>query len=228
MKYVIMSGRFETGTEEEKQGYIGLFGEEEIQYFFDLYFHWYNLVHEMGHCLVEQQNAKMSKVAEEMYVNSFAVSYYRFVGENDRLEELKARLEKILGRFPAPMPEGESFTGFYERIWNTDQINNVMIYGYFQFRSVLEALNAKKDLREALGEIGIELSAAEKVESECSNVGLNADCNQSKADIISDNAEYFLKLAQKNLEAMGVKVPEIRVELLDNPMVQCARSEEDS
>ena len=57
MKYVIMSGKFESGNEEQQQGYKMLFGAENIQYFFDLYFHWYNLVHEMGHCIVEKQGA---------------------------------------------------------------------------------------------------------------------------------------------------------------------------
>ena len=74
MKYVIMSGKFESGNEEQQQGYTMLFGAENIQYFFDLYFHWYNLVHEMGHCIVEKQGAKFSKVDEEMYVNSLAVA----------------------------------------------------------------------------------------------------------------------------------------------------------
>ena len=92
MKYVIMSGKFESGNEEQQKGYEMLFGAENIRYFFDLYFHWYNLVHEMGHCIVEKQGAKFSKVDEEMYVNSLAVSYYRYVGEEARLQELKERL----------------------------------------------------------------------------------------------------------------------------------------
>ena len=33
MNYVIMSGKYETGSEEEKQGYKMLFGEEDIQFY---------------------------------------------------------------------------------------------------------------------------------------------------------------------------------------------------
>ena len=210
MKYVIMSGRFETGTEEQKQGYIGLFGPENIQYFFDLYFHWYNLVHEMGHCIVEKQNAVMSKVAEEMYVNSLAVAYYRYMGDDERLSELKERLDMILSQVPSPVPEGETFVKFYERIWNTEQINNVMIYGYFQLRSVLEALENDAELKDVLKKIGINTKDPESKE-------------KCTAEISSKNAELFLKTARTNLLSMGVDVPEIRLELQDDPMIQCAR-----
>ena len=213
MKYVIMSGKFESGNEEQQKGYEMLFGAENIRYFFDLYFHWYNLVHEMGHCIVEKQGAKFSKVDEEMYVNSLAVSYYRYVGEEARLQELKERLGKILSQIPSPVPEGESFTGFYEKIWNTEQINNVMIYGYFQLRSVLEALKKEKTLESVLEEIGVEMKA----------LGEPEKCG---AEIKADNAGAFVEEARKNLISMGVDVPEIRLELVDNPMIQCARVEE--
>ncbi|MEE3352299.1 MAG: GNAT family N-acetyltransferase [Saccharofermentanaceae bacterium] len=211
MKYVIMSGRFETGTEEQKMMYTMLFGQERIQYFFDLYFHWYNLVHEMGHCIVEKQNAVMSKVAEEMYVNALAVSYYRYMGEDEKLAELKGRLEKILSQVPSPVPEGETFLGFYEKIWNTEQINDVMIYGYFQLNSVLEILNKEDlELKTVLKTIGINMHDLETKET----------CD---AEIKSENAVLFLNDARENLLKMGVDVPEIRLELQDNPMVQCAR-----
>lgn len=212
MKYVIVSGRFETGSDEEKQGYMGLFGPEDTGRFFDLYFHWYNLVHEAGHCIVEKAGAKMSKVQEEMYVNLLAVAYYRYMGEYQRLEELEERLEKILGRIPAPMPEGKDFTSFYEGIWYTEQINNVMIYGYFQLRSVLEAFKSKKDISEVLGQIGIKVNE-------------NVERKSCTAEIKSENSKLFLGNAIENLRAMGAPVPEIRLELVDNPMIQCARED---
>ena len=186
MKYVILSGRYETGNEEQQQGYKALFGEEDINRFFDLYFHWYNVIHEMGHCLVEKQGAVMSRVEEEMYVNSFAVAYYRFTGDTSRLRSLQERLTMILARFPAPMPDGESFTEFYERIWNTEQINNVMIYGYFQLRSVLEALENDAELKDVLKKIGINTKDPESKE-------------KCTAEISSENAELFLNTARKNL-----------------------------
>ena len=113
MKYKILSGKYETGNEEQQMGYKMLFGEDSIQYKFDLYFHWYNLVHEMGHCLVEKYGLKLSPVQEEMYVNELTVGYYRYVGESDRLAELKSILKAVIDQMPSPVPEGESFTSFF-------------------------------------------------------------------------------------------------------------------
>ena len=212
LNYVIDSGRFETGNEEQQQAYMMLFGKEDIQYFFDLYFHWYNLIHEIGHCLVEKQGACFTKAEEEMYVNSLAVSYYRHIGEDQRLSELKKRLDEILNRIPAPMPEGEDLVSFYNRIWNTEQINNVMIYGYFQLRSVLEALNGDTTLAAVLKNIGIDMKTSN-------------DLIKERKDITSENAEYFLKEAIHNLRSLGADIPEIRIDLLNNPMIQRARED---
>src|SRR5690606_30690673 len=65
-----------------------LFGEDNIQYKFDLYFHWYNIVHELGHCVVDAQKINMSKVQEEMFVNEFAVAYWKYIGAESQIKEL--------------------------------------------------------------------------------------------------------------------------------------------
>ena len=212
MKYKILSGKYETGNEEQQMGYKMLFGEVSIQYKFDLYFHWYNLVHEMGHCLVEKYGLKLSPVEEEMYVNELAVGYYRYVGETDRLEELRSILSSVIGHMPSPVPEGETFTAFFESIWGTEALMNVMTYGYFQLNSVLEALNKGRDFADVVSELGVTISEAGIIEC--------------KAEITSGNAEKFLDTAKENVKACGLEVPEISLELVDNPMVQCAQSEE--
>ena len=212
MKYKILSGKYETGNEEQQMGYKMLFGEENIQRKFDLYFHWYNLVHEMGHCLVEKYGLKLSPVQEEMFVNELAVSYYHYAGESDRLEELESVLTAVIDQMTSPVPEGETFTAFFESIWGTEELMNVMTYGYFQLNSVLEALNKGRDFADVVCELGVTISKADIIEC--------------KAEITSDNAEKFLDTAKENVKACGLEVPEISLELVDNPMVQCAQSEE--
>ena len=211
MKYKILSGKFETGNEEQQMGYKMLFGEENIQRKFDLYFHWYNLVHEMGHCLVEKYGLKLSPVEEEMYVNELAVGYYRYVGESDRLAELKSILKAVIDQMPSPVPEGESFTSFFESIWGTDALMNVMTYGYFQLNSVLEAMKTGRKFADVISELGVAIS--------------QADVKECKEEITSNNAEKFLSAAIENIKACGLEVPEISLELVDNPMVQCAEME---
>ena len=211
MKYKIISGRYETGNDEQQMGYKMLFGENNIQYKFDLYFHWYNLVHEMGHCLVEKYGLKLSPVQEEMYVNELAVAYYRYVGDADRLEELRVMLVTILDHMPSPVPDGESFTSFFESIWGTELLMNVMTYGYFQLNSVLEAMKIGREFAEVISKLGVTISAD--------------DVKECKEEIASNNADKFLTAAIENIIACGLEVPEISLELVDNPMIQCAQSE---
>ncbi len=210
LRYKIISGRYETGTEEEQTGYRQLFGEDNIQYKFDLYFHWYNLVHEMGHCLVEKYGKQMSKVQEEMFVNELAVSYYRYIGESERLRELEGYLQAVIDMVPSPVPEGQTFTSFFESIWGTEALNNVMMYGFFQLNSVLEAMHKEKKFEDITKELGVTLQASKPV--------------KCTASITSSNAAAFLEAASENMRSFGFDVPEITLELNDNPMIQCAQT----
>lgn len=58
-------------------GFNQLFGDENIQEKFNLYFHWFNIVHEIGHSLLDIQKLERDKVEEVLCVNYFAVSYWR-------------------------------------------------------------------------------------------------------------------------------------------------------
>ena len=73
MDYLIVSGKYEKGTEEQQLGSIQLWGDEDIQGTFDLYFQWYNLIHELGHALLRFQGIEMNPVEEEVFVSCFAV-----------------------------------------------------------------------------------------------------------------------------------------------------------
>ena len=212
MSYIIMSGRYETGTAEQQQGYAMLLGADNIQYKFDLYFHWYNLVHELGHCIKSGTRAEMTNLREELYVNELAVSYYRLLGEDERLSELESMIANALANIPSPVPEGRDFIEFYESIWGTEQLMNVMVYGYLQLNSVLMALRGNRTLADVLGDIGISIDTSKAL----------AHCD---LPIASESAETFLRTARENMIALGVDVPEIRLELQDNPEIQCARCE---
>lgn len=213
MAYVIRSGKYESGTEEQQMAYRQLFGKD-VQYRFDLYFHWYNLIHELGHSFVSESGREIPDLPQEMFVNEFAVAYYRYAGENDRLDELQSILEEIINSIPAPMPEGEAFLDYYERIWNTEELMQVMTYGYFQLNSVLEAMKKRKSFEETAGELGFRLHPA--------------DVKRADTEISSGNAEAVLNTALENMRMCGMTVPKIRLELVDDPTIQCVRWEESS
>ncbi|MBO7650038.1 MAG: hypothetical protein J6S79_04770 [Lachnospiraceae bacterium] len=232
MKYKIISGRYESGTEEQQAGYAQLFGGD-VQHRFDLYFHWYNLIHEVGHCLVEQYGKQMPQVKEEMFVNEFAVAYYRYAGESERLGELQGILQGIIDQMPSPVPKGETFLSFYERIWGTEELMQVLTYGYFQLNSVLEAMKSNRGLAAVAAELGATLredvraagATIKEANMQASEATGDATLRTCDATVSSAGAAAFLETAVANLKALGLTVPEIKLELTDNPMIQCAQPE---
>lgn len=130
MAYKIISGQYERGTEEQQNSYKMLFGEDNIQYKFDLYFHWYNILHELGHCVVDVQKISMTNVQEEMFANEFAVAYWKHIGKETQLKELEQILKEIIAHIPSPVPNGIGFVEYYESIWGTEALTDVMTYGY--------------------------------------------------------------------------------------------------
>ncbi|SDA57972.1 hypothetical protein SAMN02910275_01365 [Butyrivibrio sp. INlla18] len=210
MRYVIQSGKYETGTKEQQESFKQILGADVLQKF-DLYFHWYNIIHELGHCFAGESNIKQdSNIEQEMFVNEFAVGYYLYVGETQKLDELKLMVETILEKIPSPMPEGEAFLDFYKRIWNTDAIMQVMIYGYFQFRSVLEALNKQRNFKDIASELGYQIHSANIVKCE--------------GALSSENAEKFLNVALENMKNMEMDIPSVSLKLMDDPTIQCVQA----
>lgn len=210
MSYKIISGQYELGTEQQQEGYKMLFGEENIQYKFDLYFHWYNIIHELGHCIVDAQKINMTNVQEEMFVNEFAVVYWKHIGNKDKIEELQNILKEILSNIPSPVPDHISFVEYYESIWETELLNNVMLYGYFQLNSVLEAIKCNKEFKTVLKVLNIELSS-------------NTTMTEYDETICAKNAYKVLCNAVENINKLDIEPIQIDMELVDNPMIQCAQ-----
>ena len=211
MTYTIISGQYEFGTEDQQSDFKMLLGEDNIQHKFDLYFHWYNIVHELGHCVVDSQQIHMSGVQEEMFVNEFAVAYWNYIGAEARLNELEDMLNGIHTSIPSPVPHDMSLAEYYESIWETEILDNVMVYGYFQLNSVLEALKAKKDFKTVLNSIGIDL---------------NRDIVMSKYEdaICAENAHKVFDQAVANIRKLDIRPIQVVLELVENPTIQCAQT----
>ena len=214
--YKIISGQYESGTAEQQEGYKQLFGEDNIQYKFDLYFHWYNIIHELGHCLVDikelRETPDLTSVREEMLVNQFAVAYWKYIGREDKVKELEMLLNDILANIPSPVPNGREFTEYYESIWGPETFNSVILYGYFQLNSVLEAIRQNNDLRAVLAFMNIELTE-------------DIVLNTYDDTICASNAHKVLNVALENLNKLEIPSLEVCLELVDNPMIQCAQEE---
>ncbi len=212
MIYKIISGRYETGTQEQQEGFAQLFGNEDIQFRFDLYFHWYNVIHELGHCLVASRKISMDPVQEELYVNTFAVAYWKMADADGNLQKLREMIAEVLNRIPSSVPPETDFISFFQSIWNSEAMQTVAMYGYFQLACVLEAMKAEKNFWEVLDEIGISAVPTSPIQ-------------KYTGEISSECAQDVVRLCIANLSNAGIVFEnfQIELELVDNPEVQCAR-----
>lgn len=209
MSYEIISGKYETGTMEEQMGFAQLFGEESVQKKFDLYFHWYNIIHEIGHVLVDINNVDMDDVNEELFANSFAVAYWKEVDKKNNLNRVKEMINHIIKDIPSPLTKESNFKEFFKKIWGTEIMNSVMMYGYFQLCCVLEAFNLDKNLSDVLQEVGYK-------EVSLSNM------KPYSYEVNSENTKKVLENCLDNLKACGVtNLSKITLKLVDNPEMQC-------
>lgn len=206
----IKTGQFEKGTKEQQAAFTELFGKEDTGYKFDFYFHWYNIVHEYGHCLCDYYDTGIAGMEQEFLVNRFATGFWAYAGYHEELDHLEKMLGKILQKMKCPVPDHLSFDAYYEQIWNTDQIMEVPIYGYFQFKSVLMALEEKEGLAEVLKEIGIGRALDDKAYP------------YKKYSISTEIAQTVLDDLQQFLDEMGIEHPEVNLELIDDPSVHYA------
>lgn len=209
--YKIITGRLEKGSPKQKSIYAQLFGAEDIQQKFDFYFHWYNIAHEYGHCILDFNNKGIGGAKEEIIVNKYAVCYWRQAGFDKELIELRDMLENALTALPNPVPEGKTFTEWYTDIWGSPQLMTVPIYGYFQFKSVLIAMEDAEDLQQWFAETEIE------------GLFRPDSCVTAKYPIESNSASKYLDDMQRYLKKSGVKTPFAEIELTDNPMTHCSK-----
>lgn len=209
MMYVIRTGQFEKGTQEQQKEFIQLFGSENIRYKFDLYFHWYNIVHEYGHCLCDYYHSDTAGLKQELLVNKFAVSIWKYAGYEKELKTLRKMLEEILQKIKSPVPEEMSFIEYFEQIWGTEQMMSAWVYGYFQFESVRMVLEKMEELESVFKEMGID-----------TEIKYGA-VPYKEYDVSAETAKEVLKDIQKILKDMGIEQPATEIELADDPFLQC-------
>ena len=82
----------------------------------------------------------MNPVQEELYANRFAVAYWKMADANGNLQELRDMITEVLNQIPSPVPPDTDFAAFFQSIWNSEAMQTVAMYGYFQLACVLEAM----------------------------------------------------------------------------------------
>ncbi|MEA4822625.1 MAG: hypothetical protein VB111_00725 [Clostridiaceae bacterium] len=153
----IITGRYGKGTPDDNKIVDLLFGGEDAKERFELYFHWYNLIHELGHGLMWfNSDARPHPVNEEQLVNDFAVAYWSHYGEKGKLDELGTIVTYALEHLKCPVGIGTTHVEYAFEKWGTKELYNFNNYGWFQFSCVKSSLFECKTLESILPQMGVE------------------------------------------------------------------------
>ena len=155
--FLITTGRYGQGTKEDNKNVITALGKENTEERFEIYFQWYNVLHEIGHGVITYNGERnMSSAEEEQLVNDFAVAYWLHYGEEEKISELIDIANYASKNIKSEAKEGTNYLKYAEDNWKKPSFNTFNNYGWFQFNAVKHSLDEKKSLEEVLKEMGVE------------------------------------------------------------------------
>lgn len=195
----ITTGVYRNGNKEQKALVEVLFGKQNVEFYYEIYFHWYNVIHELGHALIAtNSNEHYHPVDEEQLVNDFAVAYWIHYGEKEKLRDLEKIVSTTISKFTRPVSDDVTYVDYAKEKWGKVELYNFNNYGWFQFNCVSESLKKQIGIEFALQQMG---GANLKIQ------------RQKKFTYIVDNelSSRVLKDAADVLAEWGMKVPLIKL-----------------
>ena len=151
---VVTNGLYGQGTEEQNAMIHSFLGGEYARERFELYFQWYNTIHELGHIITVHHGTfdpldmdMRHMVDEEILVNSFAVAFWMHYGEEGKLDALSDAVDYILGNIPPAADDISPIDFMREAV---DGLRHAPftfeVYGWFQFSLVRDVLRERNSL----------------------------------------------------------------------------------
>ena len=211
--FLITTARYGKGSEIDNNKVKIALGNENTEEKFNLYFQWYNVIHELGHgILMYNSDVKLSNVEEEQLVNDFAVAYWLYYGEEDKINELCKIVEYAVNNIKSDAEDGVTYKEFAERNWNKSSFMTFNNYGWFQYSCVKESLNNKKTLDIVLKEMGIE------------NINLPAPEILEYPVINEEVSTQIINDAVNNFHKWGLKFPNAYQSFSDDPNANYSRN----
>lgn len=146
----IVTGQYRMAPSEQKQMIQELFGED-AEYNYEIYFHWYNVLHELGHAIMMfNASSRPHPAEEEQLVNNFAYAYWKHYGEQQKINELHSIVDETIQKFTVPTCNGEFYLDYVKNVWGTKELYSFNNYGWFQFSSVQAAITEAPNLEQVL------------------------------------------------------------------------------
>lgn len=200
--YLVTTGLYNQSTKENQQNVETALGKENTEERFRLYFQWYNVIHELGHGLMYYNDGiDISVVEEEQLVNDFAVAYWKYYGEEEKVQELESIVNYAVEHIGDNYKNGVDYMelgkknsnerSFYKSFFNFND------YGWFQFSSVKNSFVTNKSLENVLEEMGFNDF---KIGNKKSLVYQNIN-EETSTKIIND--------AVKNFNDWGLEFPQV-------------------
>lgn len=157
--YSVTTGLYNQSTIENQKNVEMAMGIENTEERFRLYFQWYNVIHELGHGLLYYNNGVRPDIAdEEQLVNDFAVAYWKYYGEEEKINELYDIVSYAVENVGDNYEKGVNYLEIGKENSNGRKFKNSFLnfndYGWFQFSSVKHSIEANKSLEEVLKEMG--------------------------------------------------------------------------
>lgn len=211
---LIVTGMIEFADANDKKEFTYFLGEDpKLTESFNLYFHWYNLIHELGHILRFTNDIKYYKdipILEEKLVNDFAVAYWKEHGEKDKINKVYNIVCKALEKLDNPCGD-ESLIEYYSDSNNFDKASqDSNMYAYIQFSLVK---NAIENINHSLFE-------------ELSNQGFKVKKSVNKEKLIynelNNDIQIIINDAISTLEKYGINIGGVKVFEFHHPHVHCA------
>lgn len=146
----IVTGQYQAASTEQKEMIQQLF-RENAEYKYEIYFHWYNVIHELGHgVMMFNSSPRPHPAEEEQLVNDFATAYWRRFGEQEKMSELCALVEQTIPKFTVPAQRTDTYMDYARKNWGQDELADFNNYGWFQFSSVQNAISGNQSLEQAI------------------------------------------------------------------------------
>ena len=184
----ILTGQYQKAPPEQKKMIQELFGEE-AEYNYEIYFHWYNVLHELGHAIMMfNASSRPHPAEEEQLVNNFAYAYWNHYGEQKKVNELCSIVYKTLQKFTIPTHNNENYIDYAKNVWGTEELFSFNNYGWFQFSSVQAAIKDAPNLEQALNNM-----CSAKVSPQDSEILKYEICDQMAAHVVADAVRLMKK-----------------------------------
>lgn len=157
--YWVTTAKWTNWDETNTANVKSAMGEENTEERFRLYFQYYNVVHELGHGLLKyNKGVKLHVVDEEQLVNDFAVAYWNYYGEPEKMAELYDIVTYAVENVGDNYKNGVDYIELGKEHSSYNDIDNDFFnfndYGWFQFSSVKHSIEQNKSLEEVLKEMG--------------------------------------------------------------------------